>query len=253
MRLNFDKFGAGSPLLILHGLFGSLDNWRTIANRLSENFEIWTLDLRNHGRSGHEEAMDLRLMAEDVASFCTEHSLDRVILLGHSLGGKVAMQLALDRPEIVSRLVVVDIAPRVYEPRHAAILEALQSFNPASFTDRRVIEDLLAPLIPDLAVRRFLLKNLARDDQGRFGWRLNLPAIARNYPALNSAPVGSGPFHGPTLFVRGGKSDYLFESDLSVIKPLFPMAEMCVVEGADHWVHASAPEDFLKCIKRFLS
>lgn len=253
MRLNFDRFGAGPPIVVLHGLFGSLDNWRSVATRLSEHFEVWTLDLRNHGRSGHEEAMDLPIMAADVAAFCSEHALDRVTVLGHSLGGKVGMQLALDRPEMVSRLIVVDIAPRTYEPRHVAILEALQSFNPANFTDRRVIEDLLAPLIPDLTVRRFLLKSLARTEHGSFVWRLNLPAIVRNYPALNLAPVGSAPFNGPVLFVRGGKSDYLSESDLPQIRQLFPRAGMCAIECADHWVHASAPKEFLKCLERFLS
>ena len=253
MRLNFDKFGAGPPLIILHGLFGSLDNWRNVAIRLSENFEVWTLDLRNHGRSEHEESMGLAVMAGDIARFCTEHALDRVTVLGHSLGGKVGMQFALDRPEMVSGLIVVDIAPRTYEPRHGAILEALQSFDPANFADRRVIEDLLAPSIPDLMVRRFLLKSLARNEQGAFAWRLNLPAIARNYPALNEAPAASAPFEGPVLFVRGGKSDYLFESDLPLIRELFPKAEMRVIEGADHWVHASAPEGFLECIQSFLN
>jgi pimeloyl-ACP methyl ester carboxylesterase len=187
-----------------------------------------------------------------VAAFCSEHALDQVTVLGHSLGGKVGMQLALARPELVSKLIVVDIAPRTYEPRHAAILEAMQSFNPANFTDRRVIENLLSPLIPDLTVRRFLLKSLARNEQGGFAWRLNLPSIVRNYPALNSAPAGPAPFNGPVLFVRGGRSDYLSESDLPQIKHLFPRASLCVIEGADHWVHASALEEFLRCIKSFL-
>ena len=158
----------------------------------------------------------------------------------------------MNRPEILRSLIVVDIAPRPYEPRHTAILQALQSFDPAVFADRQAIEKLLEPLVPDLGVRRFLLKSLARNERGGFTWRLNLPAIARNYPSLNTAPSGSSAFNGPTLFVRGSKSDYLFESDMPLIRQFFPKAELCEIEGADHWVHASAPEPFLQCIQSFL-
>ncbi len=252
MRLHFEKLGSGRPLLILHGLFGSNENWRTISNRLAADFEVWCLDLRNHGQSGHAPEMNLPVMAVDIAEMMRENRLSDPAVLGHSLGGKVAMQLAFDRPEMLGKLIVVDIAPRAYEPRHTRILDALGSLRPSDFQDRGAIENLLAPAVPEIAVRRFLLKNLRRDRQGSFQWRLNLDAITRNYDALNAAPSGEKPFKGPTLFVKGELSDYLVEDDLPLIKRHFPQAEVCVIKGADHWVHASAPDAFLECVANFL-
>ena len=253
MQLHFRSYGAGSPLVILHGLFGSLENWHTISARLGAHFQMFALDLRNHGQSPHSTAMDYTVMADDLREFLEQHDLKRADILGHSMGGKVAMEFAALYPDRVHRLIIVDIAPKAYPPSHRQILDALLSLDLARFDDRREIETALQPQIPDLALRRFLLKSLTRLPNGAFAWKLNLPAINHNYPKLNAALNWSPPIQKPTLFIRGAKSDYIQDTDQELIHRLFTNAEIRTIENAGHWVHAEAPEPFLKILQDFLT
>jgi pimeloyl-ACP methyl ester carboxylesterase len=253
MLLNFQVQGTGFPILILHGLFGSLDNWRTISRRLSDHFHVFTLDLRNHGRSPHSDAMSYDVMADDVAEFLQTHNLQRAHILGHSLGGKVAMHFALSYPNRVARLIVADIAPRAYSPSHLAILDAMRSLNLASFANRNDIDRALAQAIPQSALRHFLLKNVTRTDSGAFAWKLNLPAIRQNHSALLGAIDGAHPFPGAVLFIRGGKSDYVQNADHESILRLFPQAAFETIPNAGHWLHTDAPEGFVESVIEFLT
>jgi esterase len=252
MRLHYQKHGRGAPVVILHGLFGSLDNWSFISKELASQFEVIACDLRNHGHSPHSGGMSFAAMAEDVARVISLEGLDSANLLGHSLGGKVAMEFALLFPDRTAKLVVVDIATRAYAPAHRGILEALLALPLHAFTDRLAVEQALASSVPDLAVRRFLLKNLARDERGGFRWKLDLQTIAREYDHLNKALAGGRVFKGPTLFIRGAESDYIASTDLEAARPLFPCLELKTINGAGHWVHADKPTEFLKVVVDFL-
>jgi esterase len=253
MRLHYREQGQGPPLIILHGLFGSLDNWAFISQRLSEDFCVLAVDLRNHGQSPHAPEMNYAAMAEDVRNFMEERQLSSTYLMGHSMGGKTAMQLALEHPELVDRLIVVDIAPRAYRPVHDPIFEALLALNLRDFPTRAEVEEALTAKIPDLATRRFLLKGLARNPEGSFQWKFNLHSLRANYASLNMASKSDRPFHHPTLFIRGENSDYIRDQDLSDIQRLFPLSEVVTIPGASHWVHAETPEIFLENVKQFLN
>jgi esterase len=252
MQLHFQSYGKGQPLIILHGLFGSLENWHSISQKLAEDFLVFAVDQRNHGRSPHALEMSYQLMAQDLEEFLATQQLGAVYLLGHSMGGKAAMRFTLNYPDQVEKLIVADIAPRAYPPHHSEILAALRSLDPPSFTSRKEMETRLANSIPDLATRQFLLKNVKRDSTGTFYWQMNLAAIDRNYARLNEALSGQPPFEKPTLFIRGERSDYIRDEDLASIRKLFPRAELHEIPGAGHWVHADAPETFLRKVREFL-
>jgi len=252
MQLHYQRFGEGAPLLILHGLFGSLDNWQTVSRLLGESYQAISVDLRNHGRSPHSEAFGYEVMAEDLLELMTSRKLPKISLLGHSMGGKLAMHFALNHPELVEKLIVVDMAPREYPPLHADIFKALLSVDLTQFRERHEVESALAPAIPQMAVRNWLLKNIGRDDQGGLKWKMNLPVIHRNYSALNQAIPPGKSFPGPVLFIKGGQSDYIQESDIPLILPLFPRTTFKTITGAGHWVHAEAPEALVTFVKRFM-
>jgi esterase len=252
MRLHFRVYGQGAPLIILHGLFGSLDNWAMISQQLSANFHVFAVDQRNHGGSPHREQMDYRLMAEDLREFLDEHQISSIHLLGHSMDGKTAMQFALLHPGRVERLIVADMAPRAYDPAHQYIFNALLALDLNRFQTRQEIEESLAAPIPDLVVRRFLLKNLARDVRGAFHWKFNLRGLCDNYPSLNAAMPSDHSYNGPTLFIHGGKSNYLREQDMPEVRRLFPRAEFSEIPEAGHWVHAEVPAVFLTQVRKFL-
>jgi esterase len=252
MLLNFKTYGQGEPLIILHGLFGSLDNWHSVSLKLGERFQVLAVDQRNHGRSPHSSEMDYRLMAEDVRELLEAQHLPRAHVLGHSMGGKTAMQLALLYPAQVQKLVVVDIAPRVYSPRHENVFTSLLPLNLAAFQTRHQIEQALEPSIPDLALRRFLLKNVERNPGGGFRWRFGLQEIYQNYGRLGEAPAGGQPFNGPTLFIRGETSDYLREQDLPQIRRFFSQPQLSTIPGAGHLPHTENPEVFTQSVMEFL-
>src|SRR5262245_20978351 len=252
MRIHFQSYGRGAPLIILHGLFGSLENWHSISQGLAADFQVFAVDQRNHGRSPHAAEMSYQLMAEDLKQFVADQQLGAVNLLGHSMGGKTAMLFALTYPESVQKLIVVDIAPRAYSERHLEILSALSSLDLIAFKSRAEMESQLEPSIPDLAVRRFLLKNVKRDEAGTFYWQMNLPAIEENYGRLGEEIASQRPFEKPTLFVRGERSSYIRDEDLPAIEKLFPRVEHCKIAGAGHWIHADSPEAFLRKVREFL-
>ncbi len=252
MHLHVKQLGQGEPLVLLHGLFGSADNWFSVAPKLAEKFHVVAADLRNHGQSPHDATMDYPLMAADVDELFAACRFTRASVIGHSMGGKVAMQFALDFPQRLKKLVVVDIAPRAYSRAHDNILDTLLALDLASFNSRQQIEDALATEIPSLDLRRFLLKSAGRDDRGAFFWKMNLPAIAANYPRLCAAVGEGNPFNGPTMFLRGGMSDYISLTDEVEIRQQHPAAVIETIPAAGHWVHADAPEEFARLVLGFL-
>lgn len=252
MRLFYQTIGDGPPVMILHGLFGSHDNWLGVARLLAERYKLILPDLRNHGQSPHDDAMDYELMAVDVCELIDELRLDSVALVGHSMGGKVAMNAALKWPARVSALVVVDIAPKQYEPRHAEILEAMLALRPERYDTRAQILEALAPRVPDMGVRQFLIKSLSRKDRGGYDWKLNLRAIAENYSKINAPLSQSTVWPKRALFVRGARSNYILPGDQSLIRELFPYAEILTIADADHWVHADAPKAVAEAISQFI-
>ena len=251
MELFHREFGAGSPVVIVHGLFGFSDNWQTVAKSLAENHTVFTVDLRNHGRSPHNEQHDYASISQDLKAFLEKNWLFRAALIGHSMGGKSVMQFAFDFPEMVEKLVVIDIAPRAYVGGHDDIFEALFSIDLATLSSRSEAEAILSVQIQELGVRQFLMKNLTRNEAGGFAWKMNLPTLFREYPKILAAISGE-PFDGPTLFVRGGKSNYIKDSDWPAVQKLFPKAALETVAGAGHWVHADRPMELLEVLKRFL-
>lgn len=249
--LHYKEAGQGQPLLILHGLFGSLDNWGAQVKALAAHFRVFAIDLRNHGRSPWSDEMDYASLCEDLVQFLDQHQLESAMVLGHSMGGKAAMQLALSHPQRVRRLLVVDIAPVRYPPGHTQVFEGLCSVDLAQLGSRQEAENQLSAHVTDLGVRQFLLKNLYRDGD-HFAWRMNLKVLQREYDRLADAPSGKTPYPGPTLFIKGGNSDYMQEQHRAAIARWFPAATARVIEGVGHWPHAEKPELFTRLALRFL-
>jgi len=251
MLLHYKLFGQGKPLLILHGFLGSLDNWQSIAKELVATYQVYILDIRNHGKSFHHDRHDYASMVEDVHYFINHFGLSEVSLIGHSMGGKIAMSFALKYPHLVSHLIVVDIAPKVYEPGHEDILLALSKVNPKELKSRQEAVDIIAAYIKDPSVVQFLLKNLDRLGDGTFGWKMNLPVLIDKYKEMLAFP-SNGLFDGPTLFLKGAKSDYILPSDEDNIFSLFPNANIVSIKNSGHWVHAENPVDFIAETSNFL-
>lgn len=245
------EFGAGDPVLILHGLFGFSDNWQTIAKELAEHHLVITPDLRNHGRSPHLPTHTYPEMAEDLRVFMEEKWMFSAAVIGHSMGGKVAMQLALDHPDMVEKLVVVDMEPSRAEDKHSGIFDALLSLDLAKETERAVIDQYLSDKIPNVGTRQFLLKNITRTSDGTFAWKMNLPVLREHFSDI-LAPVTGTPFDKPTLFIRGGQSNYIKDEDWPHTLSLFPQATLHTIEGAGHWVHADKPRELLDILNAFL-
>jgi len=252
MRLNFQVQGDGFPLIILHGFLGSLDNWRSVSKRLSVSYKIYNVDLRNHGQSPHDEIMSYPIMGDDLREFLDEHQIFEADMLGHSMGGKVAMQFALEHPARVAKLIVVDIAPKDYPPSQRSLLQALRDVKLQTFRSFGEIDAALAPAVRSPVLRQFLLKNLARD-AGTFRWKISLDALIKNYDELTKNIVVREPFNKPTLFIRGGQSKYIQDEDLTIIKQLFPQAEISTIPNAGHWVHSDASSEFLQIVNGFLA
>jgi pimeloyl-ACP methyl ester carboxylesterase len=248
------EYGAGPPLAILHGLFGSGRNWASMAQRLAAHHRVVAIDLRNHGASPWAETMDYREMAEDVRATLQARGYDRFSLLGHSMGGKVAMTAALEHGAAVERLIVADIAPVAYTAHHLGHVKAMRGLDLDNIERRSDADAALAPAIPDAAERAFLLQNLVLQD-GQASWRLNLEAIEREMPRLVGFPAieAGRTYDGPSLFVAGGRSDYLRPEHEPVIRRLFPNAEIANIENAGHWLHAEQPAAFLAVVEAFLN
>jgi len=254
MQLAFRKYGSGQPLLILHGLFGQSDNWNTLAKKFGENgFEVYAIDLRNHGLSPRSEAFSYELMAEDIREFIDDHELKNVILLGHSMGGKVAMFFALNYKKVLNKLIVADIAPVQYKPHHSDVLKALHAVDLKKVNTRKEAEHILNEHITDFGTRQFLLKNIYWKDTTNnvMDWRFNLGSISQNYDEILAAVPGNN-CDTPSLFIRGERSNYITEAHLPEIKKRFPNYKLETIKGTGHWVHAEKPETFYESVMEFI-
>lgn len=251
MILNHKILGEGPPLIILHGLFGSLDNWLSIGKDLSSQWKVYLVDLRNHGRSFHHALFHYQAMSDDLLQLVDNLGLARYDLIGHSMGGKVAMFHALAAPHRIRQLTVVDIAPKRYPVHHQNILEGLTSLDPHILESRQQADDLLAAYVPEPGVRQFLLKNLSRNATGHFQWKFNLKAISQNIQNIGDALPPNKILETPTLFVRGELSNYIEDSDIPGIKRQFMKAHFNTISGAGHWVHAEQPEKFKESVGNF--
>jgi len=252
MELNFKTFGQGPPLIILHGLFGTLDNWQTLAKRWASSFTVYIIDQRNHGRSPHLDGISYPAMASDLAAFLDKEWIHQCHILGHSMGGKTAMQFALDYPDIVDKLVVVDITPKEYPAGHDDIFSALLSLEVEKVSSRKEAAEHLDQYIQDKGVVQFLLKNLTRQPNNGYQWKMNLPVLYRDYSNILAAIEGD-PFTGPSLFVRGGKSRYVQDQDMDTIQSLFTEYYVETVADAGHWIHAERGEELFHLVQKFLT
>ena len=252
MQLNYKLFGSGPALVILHGLFGSLDNWQTLAKQFAEDFSVFIVDQRNHGKSPHTDAHTYALMAEDLKEFMDQQGMYTATVIGHSMGGKTAMQFAVEHEERLEKLVVVDMSPRKNEPGHLEILDAMSRFPMDQIQSRKEADEILKQDIPELGVRAFLLKNIERTRTQGFQWKFNLDTLSKDYYRILDQIESPFSLDVPTLFINGGKSDYVVERDREIILNMFPQAEFSTIEGAGHWVHADAPVEFYNRISNWL-
>lgn len=244
MKLAYKKLGHGKPLIILHGLLGSADNWLTIARRIALKHTVYLLDQRNHGQSPHAPQFGYEYLAADLEEFIQDHHLGTVRIIGHSMGGKAAMCHALHYPERVEKLVVVDIAPKSYHhPFFVRLFDFMLHLDLDRFSSRAEIEAAFSEVVPSPGVRQFILKNLERSEQG-YDWKINVQSLHDNLDAIFAA-IPPGPVYDrPVLFVRGGRSDYILDEDEAGIRELFPLARLHTIPDASHWLHVDA-EDLL--------
>ncbi|MEO7989050.1 MAG: alpha/beta fold hydrolase [Chryseolinea sp.] len=252
MKLFFREYGEGQPLIILHGLFGSCDNWLTQAKLLAPHYKVYTIDQRNHGLSPHSDDFDYTFMAEDLLEFINDHNIDRPTIIGHSMGGKTAMNFALAHPDKLERLIVVDIAPRAYNLEHYSIAEGLNAIDLSALISRNDADAALSQYVPEADVRQFLLKNLQRKPEGGFSWKINLKVITEKLGNVGVDLQYKGAFEGPTLFIRGKRSNYVKDNDWTHITEVFPSATLETMDTG-HWVQAEKPQEFVELVSRWLN
>jgi esterase len=252
MKLFFRKTGTGQPLVIIHGLLGSSDNWLTLSKTFAENFTVHLIDLRNHGRSLHSDEFTVGSMIEDLLEFMEDQELDSAHILGHSLGGWVAMNFAVNYPNKVDKLIIEDFAPRKYHNDLIGFLKWLLDWDVSNLKSLKEADWQLEEISKNPAVRGFILKNLKRKKNGGFEWKPNLRAIHNNLDQVSGYLDGTHRFEKPTIFIRGGKSDYIRQQDEALIKNHFPKSQTTTIHGAGHWVHADEPEGFVAVVKKFL-
>lgn len=254
LALNYKKYGNSNRVaIIVHGLFGMLDNWHNIAKQLSNDFTVYTVDVRNHGGSPHSDEINYELIANDLQAFLDDHSIISSSFIGHSMGGKAVMKLADLHPGSIEKLCVVDIAPKKYKPGHLELMDAMFNLPVKTLESRTEADDLLAEKISDHGIRLFLLKNLQREKNGGFSWKFNLQGIFNNYNGLIDTIELSWPFSNETLFIRGEKSNYINDEDIDSIMEWFPNAEFVTIPNAGHWVHAENPKAFYTALHDFLA
>lgn len=251
--LNHKIIGTGQPLIILHGLFGSLDNWVSLGKRFGEQFQVVLVDQRNHGKSFHDSRFSYDTMANDLDELIEHLKLENPILLGHSMGGKTVMQYCAFNPEKVEKLIVADIGPKQYPVHHDQIIKGLKKVPLSQVEKREAADGFLSDYIPEIGIRSFLLKNLKRGSNGGFEWKMNLNVIAANIEEVGVALDYYLPIEMPTLFLRGGNSNYILDSDIEDIEDIFPNSEVQTVDNAGHWLHAEQPDGFYEKVIRFIS
>jgi esterase len=256
MKLHFRKLGPDTstqtPLFILHGVFGSSDNWQTVGKVLSENRPVYLIDQRNHGLSPHDDVFDYPSMARDMYDLVNTEGLSKINLLGHSMGGKVAMFFAGKFSELLDSMIVVDIAPRSYPPHHQQIFEGFHAVDPPTLSSRKEAVDRLSSVIKHPSIQQFLLKNLNRENDGSFSWKHNLGVIEENIENIGVALPNDQTFEGRTLFIGGTNSDYIVAEDHIDIIHHFPHASIEMIQGAGHWVHAEKPKELIQMVDVFL-
>ncbi|SNR29198.1 Pimeloyl-ACP methyl ester carboxylesterase [Maribacter sedimenticola] len=244
--LNSVILGEGSPLCILHGFLGMLDNWKTLGNSFAENgFHVHLIDQRNHGKSFHSPDFNYDILSNDLLNYLNHHNIDKTNIIGHSMGGKTAMQFACSHPERMEKLIVADIAPKFYPPHHQDIINALNAIDTTNLKSRRDADDQLKKHIPNPGIRQFLLKNLDRDDTKKLCFKFNLAVLSEKMEEIGDNINSTDSFNGPTLFLRGDRSEYVTNTDTEIIQQHFPMATIDTIENAGHWLHAENPTQFL--------
>jgi esterase len=266
MELFFRRLGTGNPIVILHGLYGSSDNWYTIGRALADKYEVFIPDQRNHGNSPHSPQHDYNAMSDDLNDFFIQHNLKRAVILGHSMGGKTALAFGLKYPEKVEKMIIVDISPFGYDETsapevisHEQIMRSLMALQPETLKGRQDADNRLQNQIRSEPVRQFLLKNLKRDSEGIFYWTMNLPVLQQHLPEIYATILPSEQTRPgdipdfPLMFIKGENSGYLRKEEFDNIRHYFPHAELAEIAGAGHWVHAEQPDDFLKTIRDFIS
>ncbi|WP_396191586.1 alpha/beta fold hydrolase [Flavobacterium sp.] len=245
--------GTGKPLLIIHGFLGMSDNWKSYSSLyVAEGFQVHILDLRNHGKSFHSDEFNYDVMSNDVLEYCNFHKLDKVSIIGHSMGGKVAMLFATTYPERVDKLVVADIGPKYYAPHHQDIFAGLNAIDFSAKPDRTSVEETLYPFIPDFGTRQFIMKNLYWIEPGQLAFRFNLKVFNENIEVIGTKLSDDAHFENPTLFIRGGNSKYILDSDLPQIEQHFPNYQLATIPNVGHWLHAENPKLFFEETARFL-
>lgn len=255
MKLHFRKYGRGKPLIILHGIFGISDNWVSFGKKVAElGYEVFIPDQRNHGRSPHHHALTYYALVDDLAEFIEQRKISMPVILGHSMGGKVAMRYTLENPELVKALIVVDTSMRTYVSHtyHRSLIDAMKSVDFSKGAARQDVEEHLKTMIESRRIRQFLMKNLFWKEKDLLGWRINLDAIDLNLESMYDGVFYSTVFRRPSLFVRGGKSNYIIEEDIPSIRKNFSNMDLVTIAGGTHWVHADAPEEFFGHVSRFL-
>ena len=252
MILNYKILGSGKPIIIMHGLMGMLDNWQAPARLLEDDFQCILVDMRNHGHSPKSMEHNYSVMVDDVIHLMDHLNLNEAIILGHSMGGKVAIKLAQEHPNRVSKLIVADIGPKFYPVHHQDVLAALREVPVEKLDLRTEAESYMLKHLSEPNVRQFLMKSLYRAERGSFAWRFNLDAIEQNIEQVGKA-LEELDFEGETLFIRGGNSNYILDEDWPDIKLLFPNAYLATIDGAGHWLHAEKPNEFVDAVKDFLS
>lgn len=244
--------GQGTPLVILHGFLGMSDNWKTLGTKFATDFEVHLVDQRNHGRSFHDDAFSYEVLVEDLLVYLEHYGLEKICLLGHSMGGKTAMFFAAKYPDRVEKLVVADIGPRYYSAHHHDILEGLNAVNFSQVESRSDIDAILSEHIDEIGVRQFLLKNVYRLTKNTFAYRFNLAALTAQYDEVGVALPAQATYDGPTLFLRGENSGYIDDTDRQLILNHFNDASIVTVKNAGHWLHAENPSDFYDEVVMFL-
>ncbi len=252
MELNYKEIGAGEPIIILHGLLGSLDNWQTIGRQLSEQYRVFLVDERNHGKSPHTATHSYPEMANDLLEFMNQRGLEKAHLLGHSMGGKVVMQFAVTYPDRVKSLIVADMGMKHYRRHHDEIFDALYRIDLDAIERRSDAEEQMAILIEDFGMRQFLLKSLDRTAEGRYEWKFNLDVLNADYENIIKGIESDTVVDAPVLFIRGGNSGYVQDKDFPGFRRNFPQAQLVTIPGAGHWLHAEAPGEFLEALLKFL-
>ena len=252
MKLHHRTIGEGQPLFILHGLFGSSDNWQTLGKRFAEKYKVYFVDQRNHGHSPHTNDFNYDLMVEDFHQLVTDLGETNINIIGHSMGGKTAIGFAAKYPELIRKMVVADISHKKYPMHHDQILDAFNAVDLSVVKSRNEAEKLMEPIISSAGVRQFLLKNLYWVEPGvKLAWRINLPVLEKEMDKI-LVEIPFDKIEVETLFIRGELSNYILESDFDSIATKFPNSEMHTINGVGHWVHAEAPEEFYKLVTEFL-